>query len=61
MLSPMISVKQYSILRGITPRAVQLAIKNGWDKPGVVECHLVGNRYILEIDTTFDFQGLRRK
>ena len=57
----MISVKQYSILRGITPRAVQLAIKNGWDKPGVVECHLVGNRYILEIDTTFDFQGLRRK
>ena len=47
MLRPMMSVKQYAIHRGITPRAVQLAIKNKYKMPGVDRVETVGGIYIL--------------
>jgi hypothetical protein len=43
----MMSVKQYALHRGITPRAVQLAIKNKYRMPGVERVDVVGGINIL--------------
>ena len=42
-----LTVRHYAKIRGITVHAVLMAIKNGWNMPGVVKVELVGDRYVI--------------
>jgi hypothetical protein len=48
----MLSVKEYAMLQGITPRAVQLQIKAGKSLKGVERVEVVGNCYILIMEAS---------